>query len=253
MHKKFGPNTLSQKFKEVRKAFKLFGEIELQGRQSIQQAIIGCYDIYLHYNEKLIRKRCKKAGISYKLKKPMKMILMLAMRVSDDCGDERIKARIRTYVKNSALSAIAHYNSPYTQGKAVTYIPQMFIAITSAVIAILKKYKNNDLSSKKISSYIASYHLSTLMKKLGWKSNKEYRTTNKTYGRDYYTEKARVELFKKIDEDYESIVRLYNTISSTFSSLNALSDTLQLVKKPVIVTKAVNIENFPKSRIILSR
>lgn len=206
--------------------------------------------------------------------------------------------------KNSALSAIAHYNSPYTQGKAVTYIPQMFIAITSAVIAILKKYKNNDLyekdvngivvqvdgknkikylidlikvyqnipnikltslerssdvsveyinidelseeqkkeierniiavrektvlehlpqkfadaikqkiekvSSKKISSYIASYHLSTLMKKLGWKSNKEYRTTNKTYGRDYYTEKARVELFKKIDEDYESIVRLSN-------------------------------------------
>lgn len=99
MHKKFGSNTLSQKFKEVRKAFKLFGEIELQGRQSIQQAIIGCYDIYLHYNEKLIRKRCKKAGISYKLKKPMKMILMLAMRVSDDCGDERIKARIRTYVR----------------------------------------------------------------------------------------------------------------------------------------------------------
>jgi len=48
------------------------------------------------------------------------------------------------------------------------------------------------------------------MKKLGWKSNKEYRTTNKTYGRDYYTEKARVELFKKIDEDYESIVRLSN-------------------------------------------
>lgn len=46
---------------------------------------------------------------------------------------------------------------------------------------------------------------------------------------------------------------IYNTISSTFSSLNALSDTLQLVKKPVIVTKAVNIENLPKSRIILSR
>lgn len=46
---------------------------------------------------------------------------------------------------------------------------------------------------------------------------------------------------------------IYNTISSTFSSLNALSDALQLIKKPVIVTKAVNIENFPKSRIILSR
>lgn len=72
------------------------------------------------------------------------------------------------------------------------------------------KQKIEKVSSKKISSYIASYHLSTLMKKLGWKSNKEYRTTNKTYGRDYYTEKARVELFKKIDEDYESIVRLSN-------------------------------------------
>lgn len=75
---------------------------------------------------------------------------------------------------------------------------------------ILNRIKPCGISSKKISSYIASYHLSTLMKKLGWKSNKEYRTTNKTYGRDYYTEKARVELFKKIDEDYESIVRLSN-------------------------------------------
>ena len=46
---------------------------------------------------------------------------------------------------------------------------------------------------------------------------------------------------------------IYNTISSTFSSLNALSDTLQLIKKSVIVTKAVNIENLPKSRIISSR
>lgn len=46
---------------------------------------------------------------------------------------------------------------------------------------------------------------------------------------------------------------IYNTISSTFSSLNALSDALQLIKKPVIVTKAANIENLPKSRIISSR
>lgn len=37
---------------------------------------------------------------------------------------------------------------------------------------------------------------------------------------------------------------IYNTISSTFSSLNALSDTLQLIKKSVIVTKAVNIEPY---------
>lgn len=32
-----------------------------------------------------------------------------------------------------------------------------------------------------------------------------------------------------------------------------VAHTLQLIKKPVIVTKAVNIENLPKSRIISSR
>lgn len=70
------------------------------------------------------------------------------------------------------------------------------------------KQKIEKISSKKLKSYTAAYHLSKLMNELGWKSNREYRTTNKTYGRDYYTEKARVELFKKIDEDYENIVRL---------------------------------------------
>lgn len=29
----------------------------------------------------------------------MKMILMLALEVSDKCDDERVKARIRTYVR----------------------------------------------------------------------------------------------------------------------------------------------------------
>lgn len=93
-----------------------------------------------------------------------------------------------------------------------TFTLSEFIQATSYSTSTAEKYLGSQLalSSKKISSYIASYHLSTLMKKLGWKSNKEYRTTNKTYGRDYYTEKARVELFKKIDEDYESIVRLSN-------------------------------------------
>lgn len=95
----FNKKQLKEKFTNIKKAFEAFDTIELKGRKHIQEAIIGCYDIYLHYNEKLIRKRCKKAGILYKLKKPMKMILMLAMRVSDDCGDERIKARIRTYVR----------------------------------------------------------------------------------------------------------------------------------------------------------
>lgn len=49
----------------------------------------------------------------------------------------------------SALSAIAHYNSPYTQGKAASYIPQMFIAITSLVISAIKKYGfDNELYEK---------------------------------------------------------------------------------------------------------
>lgn len=64
-----------------------------------------------------------------------------------------------------------------------------------------------------LSSYCSCFNRLTISFErsgVGWKSNKEYRTTNKTYGRDYYTEKARVELFKKIDEDYESIVRLSN-------------------------------------------
>ena len=95
----FNKKQLKEKFINIKKAFESFDKIELKGRKHIQEAILGCYDIYLHYNEKLIRKRCKKADISYKLKKPMKMILMLAMGVSDDCDDERIKARIRTYVR----------------------------------------------------------------------------------------------------------------------------------------------------------
>lgn len=95
----FTKKELKEKFTNIKKAFESFDKIELKGRKHIQVAILGCYDIYLHYNEKLIRKRCKKAGISYKRQKPMKMILMLALRVSDKCDDERVKARIRTYVR----------------------------------------------------------------------------------------------------------------------------------------------------------
>ena len=43
-----------------------------------------------------------------------------------------------------------------------------------------------------------------------FKEHNEIECQGHDYGRDYYTEKARVELFKKIDEDYESIVRLSN-------------------------------------------
>lgn len=95
----FTKEELKEKFTNIKKAFKSFDKIELKGRKHIQEAILGCYDIYLHYNEKLIKKRCTKAGIKYKVKKTMKMILMLALRVSDKCDDERVKARIRTYVR----------------------------------------------------------------------------------------------------------------------------------------------------------
>ncbi len=96
---KFNKKELKEKFKSIKKAFKTFNSIELTGRKHIQNAILGCYDVYLHYNEKLIEERCEKAGIKYLHKKPMKMILMLGMKVSDECDDERIKARIRTYVR----------------------------------------------------------------------------------------------------------------------------------------------------------
>ena len=95
----FNKKQLKEKFTNIKKAFEVFDKIELKGRKHIQEAILDCYDIYLHYNEKLIKKRCIKASIKYKVKKPMKMILMLAMGVSDDCDDKRIKARIRTYVR----------------------------------------------------------------------------------------------------------------------------------------------------------
>ena len=95
----FTKKELKRKFTNIQEAFKSFNKIELKGRKHIQEAILGCYDIYLHYNEKLIKKRCKKAGIKYKVKKPMKMILMLALEVSDKCDDERVIARIRTYVR----------------------------------------------------------------------------------------------------------------------------------------------------------
>lgn len=94
----FNKKQLKEKFTNIKKAFEAFDTIELKGRKHIQDAILGCYDIYLHYNPKLIKKRCTKAGIKYKVKKPIKMILML-VGVSDKCDDERVKARIRTYVR----------------------------------------------------------------------------------------------------------------------------------------------------------
>ncbi len=96
---KFTKEEFKKKFKSIKKDFETFNGIELTGRKHIQNALLGCYDVYLHYNEKLIEKSCKKEGIKYKIKKPLKMILMLGMNVSDECDDKRVKARIRTYVR----------------------------------------------------------------------------------------------------------------------------------------------------------
>lgn len=93
----YDKDKIIKKLKTAKEAFKSFGEFELKGREYIRNAITSCYDIVLHYNEKVIKKRCKKANIKYSASKPEKMILMLAMNVQSDCDDERTKARIRTY------------------------------------------------------------------------------------------------------------------------------------------------------------
>lgn len=84
--------------KSAQAAFSKFGEFELQGRKHIQKAIVHCYELYLEYEEDFIAEQCKEQKIKFKAKKPAKMVLMLAMQVSNDC-DERTKARIRTYVR----------------------------------------------------------------------------------------------------------------------------------------------------------
>ncbi len=84
--------------KSAQTAFSKFGKFELQGRKHIQKAIIHCYELYLEYEEEFIKTQCKEQGIKFKAKKPVKMVLMLAMQVSDKC-DKRTKARIRTYVR----------------------------------------------------------------------------------------------------------------------------------------------------------
>ena len=84
--------------KSARAAFSKFGEFELQGRKHIQKAIVHCYELYLEYEKDFIAEQCKEQKIKFRAKNPAKMVLMLAMQVSDKC-DERTKARIRTYVR----------------------------------------------------------------------------------------------------------------------------------------------------------
>lgn len=42
----FNKKQLKEKFTNIKKAFEAFDTIELKGRKHIQEAIIGCYDIY---------------------------------------------------------------------------------------------------------------------------------------------------------------------------------------------------------------
>ena len=110
--------------KSARAAFSKFGEVELQGRKHIQKALLNCYGLYLEYEEDFIVEQCKKQDIKFKPQKPAKMVLMLAMQVSDEC-DERSKARIRTYVRvlkrfEESLSDIAEVEiQPKLEGRSM--------------------------------------------------------------------------------------------------------------------------------------
>lgn len=76
-----------------------------------------------------------------------------------------------------------------------------------SVFAEMVKKKLEKHLNKKIKSFTSAYHLNNILKILKWRDNKEYRATNPTYKMDYYTEKARVELFKLIQENPEDILR----------------------------------------------
>lgn len=64
----FNKKQLKEKFTNIKKAFEAFDTIELKGRKHIQEAILGCYDIYLHYNPKLIKKDVQRQVLNTRLK-----------------------------------------------------------------------------------------------------------------------------------------------------------------------------------------
>ena len=93
-------------------------------------------------------------------------------------------------------------------------IERNFIAVREKTIseyrpskfAEMVKNKIEKTVGKKILSFTSGYHLNKIIKVLKWSDNKEYRATNPTYKMDYYTEKARVELFRMIEQNAEEIV-----------------------------------------------
>lgn len=93
-------------------------------------------------------------------------------------------------------------------------IERNFIAVREKTIseyrpskfAEMVKNKIEKTVGKKILSFTSGYHLNKIIKALKWSDNKEYRATNPTYKMDYYTEKARVELFRMIEQNAEEIV-----------------------------------------------
>lgn len=93
-------------------------------------------------------------------------------------------------------------------------IERNFIAVREKTIseyrpskfAEMVKNKIEKIVGKKILSFTPGYHLNKIIKALKWSDNKEYRATNPTYKMDYYTEKARVELFRMIEQNAEEIV-----------------------------------------------
>lgn len=137
--------------KSAQAAFSKFGKFELQGRKHFQKAIIHCYELYLEYEEEFIKEQCKKQDIKFKAQKPAKMVLMLAMQVSDDC-DEHTKARIRTYVR--VLNKFK--NLQYSVEKAQQELGQYGIDYFANDRDILKNIGRGKLK-KCLSEMISSY------------------------------------------------------------------------------------------------
>lgn len=137
--------------KSAQAAFSKFGKFELQGRKHFQKAIIHCYELYLEYEEEFIKEQCKKQDIKFKAQKPAKMVLMLAMQVSDDC-DEHTKARIRAYVR--VLNNFK--NLQYSVEKAQQELAQYGIDYFANDRDVLKNIGRGKLK-KCLSEMISSY------------------------------------------------------------------------------------------------
>ena len=98
---------------EMQKAFIEFDKSYILPRNHLNSALIGCYQASIEWEDEFIEKCCEQNNIKY-TKKRCKNIVMLAMKVSNDC-DERTKARVRTYVR--VLKHLQEYEYNTTQAE----------------------------------------------------------------------------------------------------------------------------------------